>query len=107
MDEEKENSAMWRVPASLVRLVDAVTAEIEADSGLRAEAGTRSGKVTRSGVLRLLVARGATSVQGTIREKKKQAAMEAAATLAATTTTTKAPSSSKASKAPKGKGGRR
>ena len=80
MSEEEEKSAMWRVPTSLVRLVDLVAAEIEADPTLRAEAGTRSGKVTRAGVLRLLVSRGATSVQGTIRERKKLEAAILAAT---------------------------
>jgi hypothetical protein len=74
---EDEKSAMWRVPASLVRLVDAVAVEIDADPTLRAEAGTKAGKVTRAGVLRLLISRGATSMQGTIRERKK---LEAATT---------------------------
>lgn len=98
---EDEKSAMWRVPASLVRLVDAVAVEIDADPTLRAEAGTKAGKVTRAGVLRLLVSRGVQSVRGTLRENSRAAAAEAAATLAPATTTTKA------SKAPAGKGGRR
>jgi hypothetical protein len=92
---------MWRIPAALAAAVDLVAAEIEADPMLRAEVGTKAGKVTRAGVLRLLVSRGVQSVRGTLRENSRAAAAEAAATLAPATTTTKA------SKAPAGKGGRR
>ena len=69
MDGEK--SAMWRVPPELVALVDAMTAEVAADPALRAEVGLRGGQPTRAGILRLLVTRGATSLQGTIRERRK------------------------------------
>lgn len=97
MDGEK--SAMWRVPPEVVALVDDLTAQIAAVPALRAEVGTRGGKPTRAGVLRLLVTRGATSVQGTIREyRKAEAAAESVPNQA------RKGSPAKASKA---KGGRR
>lgn len=71
MDEAEEKSAMWRVPPEVVALVDTMTAEVAADPMLRAEVGMRNGQPTRAGILRLLVARGATSLQGTIRERRK------------------------------------
>ena len=98
MDGEK--SAMWRVPPELVALVDAMTAEVAAIPALRAEVGTRGGKPTRAGVLRLLVSRGATSVQGTIREYRKAEA-------AAVSVPNQAQKGTAPRKAPKGKGGRR
>ena len=80
MDNEGEKTAMWRVAPEVVALVDTLTAEIGAIPALRAEVGIRRGKPTRAGVLRLLVTRGATSVQGTIREWKKAEAAVLAAT---------------------------
>ena len=68
---ESEKSAMWRVPPELVALVDTMTTEVAADPALRAEVGLRGGQPTRAGILRLLVTRGATSLQGTIRERRK------------------------------------
>jgi len=79
--------------------VDAMTAEVAAIPALRAEVGTRGGKPTRAGVLRLLVSRGATSVQGTIREYRKAEA--------AVSVPNQAQKGTAPRKAPKGKGGRR
>ena len=100
--ENGEKVTMWRVAPEVVDLVDSIRAEIAADPDLRAEVGMRNGKPTRAGVIRLLVTLGAKSLRGTIREKKK---LEAAAAAAAAATL--APSTTKASKAPAGKGGRR
>jgi len=81
VSKEEEKSAMWRVSPEVVALVDSIRAEIAADPDLWAEVGTRNGKPTRAGVIRLLVTLGAKSLRGTIREKKKT---EAAALAAAT-----------------------
>jgi hypothetical protein len=83
---EDEKSAMWRVSPEVVSLIDAIRAEIAADPDLWAEVGTRNGKPTRAGVIRLLVTLGAKSLRGTIREKKK---LEAATVVATTNPTTK------------------
>ena len=69
--DEGSKSAMWRVAPEVAALVDELTKEIAADSALLAEVGTRGGKPTRAGVLRLLVTRGAKSIQGTLRERQK------------------------------------
>jgi hypothetical protein len=104
MDAEK--SIMWRVAPEVVALVDALTADIAAIPALRAEVGVRRGKPTRAGVLRLLVTRGATSVQGTIREWKKAEQARAEAALAEVEPQNQAQKGPPA-KATKGKGGKR
>ena len=82
MDSDK--TTMWRVPLELVALVDEIAAEIAADAALLAEVGTRGGKPTRAGILRLLMTLGAKSLRATIREKKKSEAATAAALAVAT-----------------------
>jgi len=62
-------SAMVRIPPAMLAQLDVLQAEVQADPELYALIADRTGKVTRSGLVRLCLSRGMASVRGALRAR--------------------------------------